>query len=56
MLWTDEATLTRTRVANYHRLYVWAIKNLHETCPRAAQNEFSVSVWFGILLFAAQQD
>ncbi|EZA52959.1 hypothetical protein X777_07636 [Ooceraea biroi] len=49
ILWTDEATFTRTGIANYHNSHTWSDNNPHAIRPAHFQHEFKVNVWAGIL-------
>lgn len=49
ILWTDEATFTRTGIFNHHNCHVWAQENPRETRVRSYQHEFSVNVWLGLI-------
>jgi hypothetical protein len=49
ILWTDEATFTRTGIRSFHNLYVWDHENPHEIRPRSFQREFSVNVWLSVV-------
>lgn len=49
ILWTDEATFTRSGIVNYHNMHMWANENPHAVRPRSFQQEFSINVWLGII-------
>jgi hypothetical protein len=49
MLWFDEAMFSREGVVNMHNEHNWALENPHVVCERAFQEQWSVSVWAGIL-------
>lgn len=48
ILWTDEATFTKTGVTNYHNSHVWSLRNPHATRVDSSQFRFKVNVWMGI--------
>lgn len=49
VLWTDEATFTRSGFFNTHNDHTWAIENPRAIKPTRSQYRFSVNVWAGII-------
>ena len=49
VLFTDEASFTRTGMFNTHNSHVWSQDNTHATFIRSYQTEFTVNVWAGII-------
>ncbi|GFU53973.1 uncharacterized protein TNCV_3442571 [Trichonephila clavipes] len=49
VLFTDEATFTRSGMFNMHNSHLWAHVNPHGTITPTNQERFSVNVWTGIV-------
>ncbi|GFY25494.1 uncharacterized protein TNCV_2486141 [Trichonephila clavipes] len=49
VLFTDEATFTRSGMFNMHYSHLWAHVNPHGTITHAYQETFSINVWAGIV-------
>lgn len=49
VLFTDEASFTRTGIFNTHNMHYWDDENPHTTWNRGHQQRFSINVWCGIL-------
>ncbi|XP_022917996.2 uncharacterized protein [Onthophagus taurus] len=49
ILFTDEATFTRSGVFNFKNYHVWETENPHMTRQRHFQHEFKINVWCGII-------
>jgi len=49
ILWSDEATFTRTGAVNFHNTHTWATENPHTPRPHNFQHQFSINVWAGIV-------
>lgn len=48
ILWTDEATFTRSGITNHRNAHVWAVENSHVVWP-TFQHQFSVNVCAGMI-------
>lgn len=48
VLWSDEATFTRSGVANLHNEHVWAHTNPHVSTESSYQHQWRINVWAGI--------
>lgn len=49
ILWTDEATFTRSGLANIHNEHIWAHENPHAFRENHFQHRWSINVWAGII-------
>lgn len=49
ILWTDEATFTRTGITNHRNAHIWAVENPHVLWPTTFQHQFSINVWAGMI-------
>lgn len=49
ILWTDEATFTRSGITNHRNAHLWLAENPHAVRPSSFQHEFSVNTWAGII-------
>lgn len=49
IIWTDEATFTRSGSVNFHNSRIWAHENPHTIRPTAFQTDFCVNVWCGVI-------
>lgn len=49
VLWTDEATFTRSGSSNSRNTHVWAHENPYEVRTSHYQHQFSVNVWLGVV-------
>lgn len=49
ILFTDEATFTRSGIFNSHNTHVWTDENPHVTWRGNYQHRFSLNVWCGII-------
>lgn len=48
ILWTDEATFTRSGVFNQHNSHLWAHENPYAMKENSFQRQFKVNVWAGL--------
>lgn len=49
ILWTDEATFTRSGITNHRNSHLWLHENPDAVRPSTFQHEFSVNTWAGII-------
>lgn len=49
IMWTDEATFTRSGYTNYRNEHLWLQENPHAIRPSSFQHKFSVNVWAGMI-------
>jgi len=49
ILWTDEATFTRTSITNRRNAHIWVVENPHVVWPTSFQHQFSINVWAGMI-------
>lgn len=49
IMWTDEATFTRSGYTNHRNEHLWLQENPHAVRPSSFQHKFSVNVWAGMI-------
>lgn len=49
ILFTDEASLSRNSIINFHNNHIWALENPHEIVETQFQAQFALNVWGGII-------
>ncbi|XP_066253696.1 uncharacterized protein, partial [Euwallacea similis] len=49
VLFTDEATFSRSAIINFHNNHIWADENPHSIVDERFQHQFSLNVWAGIV-------
>lgn len=49
ILFTDEASFTRSGITNVHNEHVYAVENPHATKVTHYQHEFKINVWAGVI-------
>lgn len=49
ILWTDEASFTRSGIANIHNDHVWSHLNPHVSSKSSYQHQWRLNVWAGII-------
>lgn len=49
IMWTDEATFTRSGFTNHRNEHLWQLENPHAVRQSSFQHQFSVNVWAGII-------
>lgn len=49
IMWTDEATFTRSGYTNHRNEHLWLHENPHAVRPSSFQHQFSVNVWAGMI-------
>lgn len=49
ILFTDEASFSRTSIVNFHNNHLWADENPHGIVETHFQEQFSLNVWGGII-------
>jgi DNA-binding CsgD family transcriptional regulator len=49
ILWTDEATFTRSGITNHRNVHLWLPENPHAVRPSSFQHEFLVNAWAGMI-------
>ena len=49
VLFTDEATFTRSGIFNFHNAHIWSVENPHAVVETSHQRRFSINVWAGVV-------